>query len=237
MKIVLTMAGQGQRFKDAGYSQEKYEIDFQSHTLFEWSLISLRNFRESELVVVTRAFPDIENRILKYASSLGFASTQVIVLDRNTGGQAETACLAAPAFQSDDSMLVFNTDTFVDPDVLRPERIRGTGWIPCFEAPGDKWSFAVVDENDCVLRTTEKERVSDLCSVGLYYFDSFRDYVRIAEQAEEVRGERYIAPLYNPWIAEGKDVYVERLPSESVMVLGTPEDLAVASQRKDRWPS
>ena len=236
MKIVLTMAGQGQRFKDAGFAQEKYEIDFQGHTLFEWSLVSLRNFRDSELVVVTRPFPDIENRILAYARALGFEKTRVIVLDRNTGGQAETACLAAPAFAKDDSFLVFNTDTFVDPDVLRPERIRGTGWIPCFEAPGDKWSFAVVDEDDRVLRTTEKERVSDLCSVGLYYFDSFENYVRIAERAEVVLGERYIAPLYNHWIAEGRELFVERLPSESVMVLGTPEDLRVAAQTPGRWP-
>ena len=235
MKIVLTMAGQGQRFKDAGYAQEKYEIVFRGRTLFEWSLVSLRSFRESELVVVTRVFPEIESRIQVYAKNLGFKRTKVIVLDRHTSGQAETAALAAPAFVEDDAMLIFNTDTFIEPDALHPDQIRGAGWIPCFEASGDKWSFAEVDDDDRVVRTTEKERVSDLCSVGLYYFDSFRAYERLASAASPVRGERYVAPLYNEWIAEGRTTYVHRLAKEDVMVLGTPDDLQQAEASGRRW--
>ena len=238
MKIVLTMAGLGQRFKDAGHAEEKYAIPFRGRTLFEWSLVSLLHFREHELVVVTRAYPDVEAHVAQTAADLGFARLRTIVLDRTTSGQAETACLAAPAFETDDSILIFNTDTYIDPAALRPEDIRGDGWIPCFEAPGDKWSFAEVDADGRVSRTTEKDRISDRCSVGVYYFSSFEGFVRLAEEGELVRGERYVAPLYNAWIAQGRATYADLLPEGSVTILGTPDDLAQAERLgRPVWPA
>ncbi len=45
MTIVITMAGSGTRFKNAGYSMPKYQITVHGKTLFEWSMESLAAFR------------------------------------------------------------------------------------------------------------------------------------------------------------------------------------------------
>jgi choline kinase len=236
LKILLTMAGLGSRFKLAGYEEEKYAIEFRGHSLLEWSLASLCNFRGCELVLVTRDFPGIRDYLHDCASKLGFKDRTVIVLEELTRGQAETAALAAPAFDSDDSILIFNTDTFVDPNYLQPEMIRGEGWIPTFAAPGDKWSFVEADEDGLAIRTTEKVRISDDCSIGLYYFSSFFQFRNLVESAE-VEKEIYVAPLYNSWIKGGHPTYLHRLPASAVTVLGTPEDLDVAiSQDRPNWP-
>lgn len=230
------MAGMGSRFKTAGYQEEKYAIQFRGHSLLEWSLASLANFREFELILVTREFAEIREYASQCAGSLGFARHQIIVLEEMTKGQAETAALAASAFEKDDSILIFNTDTFIDPAFLRPEDIRGEGWVPTFSAPGDKWSFAEADESGLVSQMTEKVRISDHCSVGLYYFSSFRKFYELAQEANFER-ELYVAPLYNPWIAMGRETFIHKLPAEAVTVLGTPEDLDEANSKgKPVWP-
>ncbi len=236
MKLLLTMAGLGSRFKDAGFDQEKYAISFRGHRLIEWSLASLTQFRDYELILITRDVPGIESDLVQVAKNLGFAHVRVKAIDRLTRGQAETALAATEFFDQDESILIFNTDTFIDPSVLSPNDIRGDGWIPTFQAVGDKWSFVEADESGMALRTTEKHRISDDCSVGLYYFSSFFGFKRIVEEAETDR-ELYVAPFYNQWIDEGHPTYLHRLPTSSVTVLGTPEDLEMAAERENlHWP-
>jgi choline kinase len=236
LKILLTMAGLGSRFKEAGYSEEKYAIQFRGHSLLEWSLASLINFRDSELVLITRDFPGIEEYVRSAASRLGFGEVSVIVLSQVTRGQAETAVLAEPAFSEDESILIFNTDTFINPDFLSPTDIRGEGWIPTVIAPGDKWSFVEADADGKAIRTTEKVRISDDCSVGLYYFSSFFMFREIVAKAQFEK-ELYVAPLYNQWIQNGRGTYLHRLPEHAVTVLGTPEDLSQAEvQNRPNWP-
>lgn len=229
------MAGFGARFKEAGFEQEKYAIEFRGHTLLEWSVASLVSFRDSELIFVTRNFPEIESYLGSIAAKLGFQS-RAIVLQEPTRGQAATAALARSAFARDDSVLIFNTDTYVDPTCLAPSDIKGAGWIPTFSAKGEKWSFAEVDASGRVVRTTEKVRISEHASIGMYYFESFFEFAEMVEESES-DGELYIAPLYNKWIARGKDTYIHSLPEEAVTVLGTPEDLQAAdSAGKPIWP-
>ncbi|MEO8626535.1 MAG: hypothetical protein ABI612_00335 [Betaproteobacteria bacterium] len=236
MIIVLTMAGAGSRFLNAGYNRDKYQIEFRGHSLFEWSLVSLLSFRSCELVIVTRRFDGIEPFVSEIAARLGFPAPQLVYADRVTRGQAESACLAREVIGRDEAILVYNTDTYVHPAALNPEQVRGEGWIPCFDAPGDKWSFVDADVDGRARRVTEKQRISDHCSVGLYYFRRFADLLEAVDRLDESDGEWYIAPLYNALIAAGKPVYMENLPAEAVCILGTPEDLESAEARALRFP-
>jgi dTDP-glucose pyrophosphorylase len=235
LKIVITMAGLGARFKNAGYTVEKHEIMFHGKTLFEWAVGSLSNFREFEFIFVTRDFKGIDKFIEQKSRKIGLTKTQIIKINHVTKGQAETATLAKEFFDSDESILVYNTDTYVDSEKLLPSQIKGNGWIPVFSAGGDKWSFVEADRDGVALRVTEKERISDNCSVGLYYFDSFRKFddlvASIGKEGASGRGEWYIAPLYNDFIKQGNKVYIQKIPAPSVMVLGTPEDLENAEKR------
>lgn len=233
MKVVITMAGQGVRFKEKGYTVEKYEIPFHGKTLFEWSIVSLVNFRKSEFIFVARDTPRVRDFIKEKCRQYGIKRVRVKILDSSTRGQAETAMLAGEFFDEDDSVIIFNIDTHVSPEQLKPRSIRGNGWIPVFSAPGDRWSFVETVGDGMVLRTTEKVRISNKCCIGLYYFDSFRKFEKLvrARAVSSSEGEWYIAPLYNDFIEDGNKVYVDVIPSECVVVLGTPEDIAEAERR------
>ena len=75
-----------------------------------------------------------------------------------------------------------------------------------------------------VLKTTEKERISDLCSNGLYYFKSFMLYKKYVE--EEVKNyknqEIYIAPLYNQYIRDEKIIQYNLVELRDIQFCGTP---------------
>ncbi|MFX1294031.1 MAG: hypothetical protein ACFFD2_04130, partial [Promethearchaeota archaeon] len=105
---------------------------------------------------------------------------------------------------------------------------------------GGRWSFVEVNNEGFAVRTTEKIRISNHCSIGLYYFDSFKKFENLVkdltikvqnEDLEYSSKEWYIAPLYNDFIKKGNKVYIHQIPYKNVLVLGTPDDLAIAEKR------
>ena len=230
---VITMAGFGRRFLDAGYSVPKYRIVAHGRSLFAWSMLSLHQFIQAgaSFVFVVRADDKASDFIAREAASLGIARFEIIELDAPTDGQATTAMLAAPLIVSAaEPMLIYNIDTFVHPTALSPDDVRGDGWLPCFKAAGDHWSFAAADDNGRVNAIREKVRISPNATLGLYWFSSFDLYRRSYEvfYEEENRaeaGERYVAPLYTYLLESNREVFIQDVSPEWVYPLGVPEEV------------
>lgn len=232
MKVIITMAGEGKRFKQQGYSEEKYEIMFHGHTLFEWSMISLKNFFYYDFIFITRDLPKVEDFIINMVQKLGIKSHSIIILPQLTRGQAETALMAEPHLSSNDSILIYNIDTFVHPNELKTQDIKGDGWIPAFKEKGTRWSFLKVDEENRVIETTEKKRISEWCSVGAYYFKYFKVFKEYTfETLDSKLKETYIAPIYNKLIKNGMKIFMKKIHNHNVLILGTPDDLKIASKK------
>lgn len=231
--VAITMAGMGSRFTKAGYTKPKYEIEVLGRPLFDWSMDALRAFAKLDWTFTfatraeTKAVPFIRTR----TTALGIAMGPVIELDTLTDGQATTALMLAEQSAPHEPFLVFNIDTYVRPGAMRPDQVpKGTaGWVPCFPGPGDGWSFARTDETGRALEFREKVRISPFATVGLYWFISATAYIDLYHRffvgGGEEKGERYIAPMYNQLIADGKLVNVSFLDFEEVGMLGTPEQV------------
>ena len=116
---------------------------------------------------------------------------------------------------------------------MNPAQVKGNGFIPCFKAEGEHWSFVRLGENGRAAEVREKKRISDNCTIGAYYFRSCELYENLyrahygegAGDSHLVNGEKYIAPLYNALIAQGGEVRIADIPRGKVHVLGTPEEL------------
>ena len=229
--IVLTMAGLSRRFADAGYTAPKYKLCAHGRTVFSWAVSSLMNFIGGEFICIMQRSADATGFVEAELRRLGVDRFELIELDGPTDGQATTALLAAPAIERPDHpVAIYNIDTFCDPSYLRGD-LRGAGWIPCFSAPGSSWSFVVADEKGRVSRTAEKQRLSDDCSIGLYWFDSFERYGQAYHATYDEKapaptsgGERHVAPMYNSLIADGEPVYLSRVPQPAVVPIGTPAE-------------
>lgn len=232
--VVLTMAGRGQRFRDVGYSVPKYAIEVKGQTLFRWSLMSLSSWLRdgAQLVCVVRA-EDQARAFVEQQCRLEDVSAPVVVeLGATTDGQATTVLAARDAvIDRAGPLVVYNIDTHVRPGAMDRTRVRGDGWIPCFPGRGDAWSFAAADADGRVHDVREKVRISQDATVGLYWFSSFALYesayaARYAPGTELDAGERYVAPMYKTMLAQGREVFLDRLPLEDVVALGTPDQVA-----------
>ena len=231
-EVVITMAGEGSRFKKAGFDQPKFMIKAKGLPLFLWSLLSLSEFIKagSRFTFIAQKQVRAEGFIRDHCRLLGIGRVKVIEIDGLTDGQATTALLAGEAWEPEAPLAIYNIDTYVEPGLMNPGDARGQGWIPCFDAPGDHWSFVKLGPDDAAVEVREKQRISDHCTVGLYWFSScglyqraYHDYYQDGRAAQAK--ERYVAPLYNQIIQDGGSVHISSIPREQVHVLGTPEEL------------
>lgn len=231
MNIIITMAGAGSRFRDAGYRLPKYQIEAHGKTLFAWSLLSLKDYlpHANRLVFLVRAEDRAAEFIRAEAERLGIRHPLIAELDYQTDGQATTALIGTERCAADEPVMIYNIDTYIEPGELRFEQIRGAGYIPCFRAEGTHWSFVRLDGQDRAVEVAEKRRICDNCSLGAYYFSSAslfqQAYDRLYGAGWDGAREKYIAPMYNLLIADGKEVCISLVDPKRVHVLGTPEEL------------
>ena len=229
MNIVITMAGLGLRFREAGYTVPKYQIEVRGKTLFEWSMSSLENFFGEPFIFIVRKADNATDFIKKSCAKLSIDG-KIIELEKLTSGQAETAMFAENFWLEDEPLLIYNIDTYVEPGQLKAEVIRGEGFIPRFEAAGTHWSFVKLDGGGKAIEVREKQRISNHCSIGAYYFKSAKLYADLYKNFyvnDSGRVEQYIAPIYNLLIKRGAAVYIQDIPSEFVHVLGTPAEVKI----------
>ena len=99
--------------------------------------------------------------------------------------------------------------------------------IVTFTATHPKWSFVKLDDKGFVNQVAEKNPISDIATVGLYFWRHGSDYVKYAEQmiAKNIRtnNEFYVCPVFNEAILDNKKIRIKMI--ERMWGLGTPEDL------------
>jgi len=225
------MAGEGTRFQRIGLKVPKYKIIARDKTLFEWSIDSLKDFFDEKFIFITNDKIDIKflnNVIIK----LGIRDFEIIRLSQLTSGQAETAMYADDFIDLNESFFIYNIDTAVTPGVLNREMIDEdvSGFIPVMKETGNKWSYVKLNPKGAVIGLAEKKQISDLATIGFYYFSRWGDFKdiylkhkgHIIKQFREV----YVAPMYNYLISEKREVKVKLIKRNNVNILGTPEEVA-----------
>jgi len=232
MNIVMPMAGRGHRFVEVGVDVPKPLIDVRGRPMYAWATDGLP-LKEAHRLIFVCLREHLASRALEadIRSRYGAYRPEIVALDEVTQGQACTVLTAKKWIDNDEPLLIFNADTYCPTTIASAIRRYGpetAGILDVFAAPGEKWSFARMDEQDRVLETAEKRRISDWASTGLYWFRRGADFVRHAETMvnsnDRSGNEFYVAPLYNRLIAEGQQVRGNRV--SEVWVLGTPQDLA-----------
>lgn len=231
--LVITMAGRGSRFLEAGYPVPKYRIDVHGKSLLHWSLDSLSGFAPIDAAVFVVLAEDQAGAFIREeCAASGIADPRVIELADISDGQATSALLAMDRCVPGHPVAIFNIDTHVRPGALQPPVGKADGHIPCFRAAGDHWSFVRMDDAGThVVEVREKQRISELATIGLYWFASPATYTATYQRHFTggghgfERGEAYIAPMYNTLIAQGGRVCISEVDCADVVPLGTPLEL------------
>lgn len=229
LNIVIPMAGRGSRFSKAGYTTPKPLIEIHGHPMIEYVIRSVKPSCEHRFIFLCLKEHmekyDLEQRLQSLAPGC-----VVIPIDTVTEGAACTVLLAEKWIDSDDPMMIANSDQYVDIDINEYLSAMGNadGLIMTLFANDTKWSFIRYDENRFVTMVREKEVISNEATVGIYNYRHGRDFVSAAhsmiEQNIRVNGEFYVAPVYNEMIRDGKTITFHNI-GDHMYGLGVPEDL------------
>ena len=100
--------------------------------------------------------------------------------------------------------------------------------ILTFNGTHPKWSFARLNDSGYVCEVAEKKPISNIATVGVYYWKSGSDYVKYAKEMinKDIRtnGEFYVCPVFNEAIKDNKKI--KTFMVDRMWGLGTPEDLS-----------
>lgn len=233
MNILIPMAGEGSRFANAGYTFPKPLIEVNGKPMIQKVIENLNI--EANFIFLVRKEHDIKFNISSMLKTI-VKNCKIVLVDSLTEGAACTTLLAKELIDNDNSLLIANSDQFLEWDSCEFYHSVNSsidGSILTFDNYHPKWSYAKLDADGNVLHVAEKEVISNKATVGIYYFAKGSDYVKYAEQmiAKDIRygqsfngkGEFYVAPVYNEAIADEK--IIKTFDIEKMWGLGTPEDL------------
>jgi HAD superfamily hydrolase (TIGR01509 family) len=226
--VLIPMAGAGSRFSSAGYTFPKPLIEVDHKPMIQVVVENL-NIKAKFIYIVQKEHYEKYN--LKYLLNLITPNCEIVQVEGVTEGAACTTLLAKEFINNDKHLLIANSDQFVEWDSNKfyysMTNDNLDGGVLTFKATHPKWSFARLDENGFITEIAEKKPISDIATVGIYYWDSGSEYVKYAEQMIKkdvrVNNEFYVAPVYNEAILEGKKFKTYNI--NKMWGLGTPEDL------------
>ena len=228
MHILIPMAGRGKRFEEVGYSFPKPLIDVEGKPMIQ---IIIENLNLSGKSIFLCQKEHYEKYALDNLLEMLSPNCEIIQIDGITEGAAVTALKAKELINNDEELIIANSDQWIN---WSPQHFlaflrnnNADGGIITFISTHPKWSFVKVDESGLVTELAEKKPISNIATVGIYYYKHGKTFVKAAEQmiAKNIRtkNEFYIAPTFNEIILNGGKVF--HYPVAEMYGLGTPEDL------------
>ena len=228
LNILIPMAGAGKRFEQAGYTFPKPLIDVNGRPMIQVVVENL-NIKANYIYVVQKQHREKYN--LDTLLNLITPKCKIVEVESLTEGAACTALLAKKYINNNEPLLFANSDQFVEWDstefLYKMNETDADGGIVTFKATHPKWSFAKVNEAGLVTEVAEKNPISDIATVGYYYWKKGSDFVKYAEEMIEkdirVNNEFYVCPVFNQAIEDKKQIRIFDI--KKMWGLGTPEDL------------
>lgn len=228
MNILIPMAGAGSRFAQAGYTFPKPLIEVNGKPMIQVVVENL-NIEANYTFIVQKEH--YEKYSLQYLLNLISPNCNIVQVDGLTEGAACTTLLAKEFINTDEPLLIANSDQFIEwnsNECLYAFSADGIdGGLLTFYNSHPKWSFVKLGQDGFVSEVAEKKPISTNASTGIYYWSKGSDYVKYAEQMIEknirTNNEFYVCPVFNEAIQDGKKIRMKQI--ERMWGLGTPEDL------------
>ncbi len=227
------MAGEGSRFRNAGWTTPKPLIELAGKPLFVRAIESVKvDDAPMKYSLIVR-----QEHIDEYAVDKGIREilpdAMIYSVEKTTRGAVETCLIAEAGIADDDAVVVMDCDLEfrseayrrIIEEALNNEDATG-GALVSFDSDQPKYSYAALDENGNVVRTAEKEVISNHALCGAYFFASGKEFKEIAHQLLEAPMEKpefYVSLLYNYLLAKGDTVKLATM--EDYRSYGTPEEL------------
>lgn len=236
LHIVMPMAGEGSRFLKEGWTTPKPLILLHDKPLFMHAINSVKiDGVKMKYSFILRS-EHIKNYKLDESIREILPQSHIFSVEKTTRGAVETCLVAEEAIADDDAVIVmdcdleFKSNSFEE--VIKAalsQSVNATigGALVSFSSDSPKYSYAEVNEKGVVIRTAEKEVISNHALCGAYFFGSGMRFKEVAHELlnepEFKKPEFYVSLLYNYLLRDGETVLLSEM--EEYYSYGTPEEL------------
>lgn len=228
LNVLVPMAGAGSRFEKMGYTFPKPLIDVMGKPMIQVVVENL-NIDANFIYIVQKSHREKYN--LDTLLNLITPNCKIVEVDGITEGSACTTLIAKELIDNDNPLISMNSDQYVEWDssefMYKMNESDCDAGILTFKATHPKWSFVKVNDLGYVTEVAEKNPISDIATVGIYFWKKGSDYVKYAEQMISknirVNNEFYICPVFNEAVIDNKKIKI--FDVEKMWGIGTPEDL------------
>lgn len=237
LHIIMPMAGEGSRFLKEGFNTPKPLILFKGKPLFQRAISCITTEVDVPMkysFIVRKEHIDkynIDQEIKKV-----FPESTIFSVEKTTRGAVETCMLAKDAINREDAVLILDCDLEFYSEaynksilevLLKPvEEVEG-GILVSFNSSEARYSYAVINDQYEVVRTAEKEVISQHALCGAYFFSKADSFLFAAEallhQINFDKPEYYISLLYNYLLNRGEIVKLVKV--DQFYSYGTPEEI------------
>ena len=236
LHIVMPMAGEGSRFKKEGWTVPKPLISLHGQPLFKHAIssVSASDIDLKYSFVVRQEHIDeykIDEKIRSY-----LPNANIFAVLNTTRGAVETCLMAENAIEDSDAVIVmdcdleFRSQSFMQiiREMLNQEVFESQGGaLVSFDSCDSRYSYAELNDDGFVIRTAEKEVISNHALCGAYFFSSGKKFKQVAhrllDEPEFKKPEFYVSLLFNYLLADGETVRLAKM--EEYYSYGTPEEL------------
>ena len=253
LHIIMPMAGEGSRFKDAGYTVPKPLIKFEGKELYRHALESL-NFEDKDIeikytFIVRKEFITdyhIDEEIKKY-----YHNANIISVEKTTRGALETLMLAKNLIDSKDYVISMDCDIKFDCKEYCENiynKLQTNSVYPMvlsFKSNNPIYSYIRSRRENYGDFVAEKEVISNYALGGCYCLgagyrlkNAAEKYIKDYEKGYIKAKELYLSLVYNYII----DIYLTdaRIISmnpekDHYWSLGTPYDLEHYNYNRNIW--
>jgi NDP-sugar pyrophosphorylase family protein len=244
IQLVIPMAGRGQRFSTAGYTELKPLIAIHGVPMISIVLANLYNELIGDVILIAQR-ETMETGLLQKLAKNYPIPVHVISVDEVTDGPADSVKRARPLISDQAPLVIANSDQYLDCDLTdfysNLLHTNCSGSILTMQDSDPKWSYVKIDTDGRALEVREKQVISSNATVGIYGFKSaalaWNLFDRMWANDDRTNQEFYVAPSYNYVLPDENPVTVFDLgPVGSVMHgLGIPEDLESFLESTKSW--
>jgi dTDP-glucose pyrophosphorylase len=227
INVIVPMAGEGKRFKDAGYELPKPLIDVGGEPMIRKALTTFNV--EGKYYFVVRN----DNFLLQTINAIEQVkpNSDFRLIQNTTEGAAVSALKFKDNIDEEGELLIINCDQIMNwnpNNVLESLRKYDAG-VVTIRSNDPKHSYVKVEDKRALF-FKEKEVISDHALVGIHYWKKAKYFFSSAEKMillnqRSANGEFYIAPTYNLLIKEGLDIGISQIQENEIHFVGTPNDL------------
>lgn len=228
MDIIIPASGNGIRFRDAGFECSKPFISVGEEMIIEHVISSFPAHLGKTVIFTQEQIKNHSSEIKKIESLVDIKSVNSV-----TDGPLRTIVSGArDLLYLDTPILIANCDMAVNLSILDIKGLMETvdAVLVSFHEENRKinhWSF-IQEHRGRVLKVAEKERISDIASLGLYSFRSSGAFLEYAErtfkEGTKFNNEWYVSCIYKEFLIDNSACILNVDKSKQIS-LGTPYEV------------